>query len=1029
MEKKESFLRGFGSYIRFVFQQDKCVFGYGCIYIVSYLLMGYLPVYLPKLVVQGVEKNWTAVKLVSYTGAFIACMFVGVWLRDGCQCQIESRNFALVQKMREQFVEKLLWVDYRHLQDQDFLDKQAVVRENLFGGSVGQAEMSTTLWKFLLPFFRLFGTLCMMVFYLGLLWKLSPILPLFVMPVPMALCINSKLIYRYQHKWAEAGSSFWQKMDYITRRTEDFSMAKDIRLYQMSDWMNGLFSKCREIRFGFKKKELTMSFVGNMLLDGAAIIFYMALYWAIVQGFLQGRLVASDVLFYAWIGTGLTDLFGWVFTQDYSMLVSRSIAYARFCNFLQFGENAAKVDQVLQKKAPCIELCHVSFHYPGTDRLILEDISLTIRPGEKLAVVGVNGAGKTTLMKLICGLLHPTNGKILLNGTDMETMAAEERYAWFSCAFQDVQFLPLTVQENITMHHKEDQRMWEALEKAGIKEDILALPLREKSMMEKSLNETAVDFSGGQKQKLVLARALYRDTGCLILDEPTAALDALAENDIYQKYASFADGKTSFFVSHRLSSTRFCDRILLLDGDFFIAAGVVLHLLSRSSLAFHGILWKQIVFSVLFLGLLAALLALSFFKNKAQQEKIYQYNEETLPDNRNYNFYINEYICKGECGKTIRMFGQQNILYQAILKMFQRTNENTQKRYQAERTQGQWVGSIQMLISGFVYLMLGLMALNKAISIGSICLYAGCVTNFVHHFNLWIQNLSRLISNTKYVKKYFDFMDTPNIKYEGTLPVEKRDDDRFIMEFRHVTFRYPGSDVDVLKDFSIKFRIGEKLAVVGRNGSGKTTFIKLLCRLYDPTEGEILLNGIDIRKYDYREYLSLFSVVFQDFQIPAFSVGQTVAAAENYDKERVRDAISRAGLSEFLEKLPYGLDTYITKDYDKNGVDISGGEAQKLAIARALYHDTPFVVLDEPTAALDPLAEYEVYAGFDELIGTKTAVYISHRLSSCQFCDDILVIDQGRAVQRGNHQKLIQEEGLYASLWNAQAQYYQTGQQ
>lgn len=462
---------------------------------------------------------------------------------------------------------------------------------------------------------------------------------------------------------------------------------------------------------------------------------------------------------------------------------------------------------------------------------------------------------------------------------------------------------------------------------------------------------------------------------------------------------------------------------------FFIAAGVVLHLLSRSSLAFHGILWKQIVFSVLFLGLLAALLALSFFKNKAQQEKIYQYNEETLPDNRNYNFYINEYICKGECGKTIRMFGQQNILYQAILKMFQRTNENTQKRYQAERTQGQWVGSIQMLISGFVYLMLGLMALNKAISIGSICLYAGCVTNFVHHFNLWIQNLSRLISNTKYVKKYFDFMDTPNIKYEGTLPVEKRDDDRFIMEFRHVTFRYPGSDVDALKDFSIKFRIGEKLAVVGRNGSGKTTFIKLLCRLYDPTEGEILLNGIDIRKYDYREYLSLFSVVFQDFQIPAFSVGQTVAAAENYDKERVRDAISRAGLSEFLEKLPYGLDTYITKDYDKNGVDISGGEAQKLAIARALYHDTPFVVLDEPTAALDPLAEYEVYAGFDELIGTKTAVYISHRLSNCQFCDDILVIDQGRAVQRGNHQKLIQEEGLYASLWNAQAQYYQTGQQ
>ena len=292
-------------------------------------------------------------------------------------------------------------------------------------------------------------------------------------------------------------------------------------------------------------------------------------------------------------------------------------------------------------------------------------------------------------------------------------------------------------------------------------------------------------------------------------------------------------------------------------------------------------------------------------------------------------------------------------------------------------------------------------------------------------FRHFVNVVTDLASNTKYVKMYFDFLDIPNRKYQGTLPIEKRDDDKFTIEFQNVSFRYPGSSKYVLKNFSIKFNIGERLAVVGKNGSGKTTFIKLLCRLYDPTEGEIFLNGIDIRKYNYKEYISLFSVVFQDFKIPAFPLGQNVAASIEYDKVKAEDALKRAGLRGLLSKLPFGLDTPVYKDFDNRGVDISGGEAQKVAIARALYHDTPFVILDEPTAALDPLAEYEIYSRFDELVGTKTAVYISHRLSSCQFCNDILVIDKGKAVQRGNHNELIKEkDGLYYKLWNTQAKYY-----
>ena len=209
------------------------------------------------------------------------------------------------------------------------------------------------------------------------------------------------------------------------------------------------------------------------------------------------------------------------------------------------------------------------------------------------------------------------------------------------------------------------------------------------------------------------------------------------------------------------------------------------------------------------------------------------------------------------------------------------------------------------------------------------------------------------------------------------------------------------------------------------NGSGKTTFIKLLCRLYDPDEGEILLNGINIRKYDYRDYMNVFSVVFQDFQLLSRPLGQNVAGSRAYDRERARKALEDAGFGERLASLPDGLDTQLYKEFGEEGVDVSGGEAQKIAIARALYKDAPFIVLDEPTAALDPIAEAEIYQQFNQIAGDKTAVYISHRLSSCRFCDEILVFDGGSIVQKGSHDELVADEtGKYHALWHAQAQYY-----
>lgn len=324
-----------------------------------------------------------------------------------------------------------------------------------------------------------------------------------------------------------------------------------------------------------------------------------------------------------------------------------------------------------------------------------------------------------------------------------------------------------------------------------------------------------------------------------------------------------------------------------------------------------------------------------------------------------------------------------------------------------------------------VYLILIYAALPGTVTVGSIARYVSCIMLLLDAAAGFVSALQMLLNNNEYLKRYFSYLDIPNPMYQGSLTVEKRDDNEYYVEFRDVSFRYPNTEVYALRHVNLKFKIGEKLAIVGRNGSGKTTFIKLMCRLYDPTEGEILLNGVNIKKYDYDEYMSIFSIVFQDFGLFAFSLGQNVAASPEYDREKAMECLVQAGFGERLSAMPEGTESYLYKDFAGSGIEISGGEAQKIAIARALYKDAPFLILDEPTAALDPVSEYEIYSKFNEIAGDKTAVYISHRLASCRFCDKIAVFDNGEIIQTGSHETLIaRQDGLYHELWQAQAQYY-----
>lgn len=328
------------------------------------------------------------------------------------------------------------------------------------------------------------------------------------------------------------------------------------------------------------------------------------------------------------------------------------------------------------------------------------------------------------------------------------------------------------------------------------------------------------------------------------------------------------------------------------------------------------------------------------------------------------------------------------------------------------------------LLSNFAaYLVIGARALYGVLPIGDVLLYAGSVTRAMSDLQTFLATGSEFDYINSYLSTYEDFIAQPSMAYDGTLPIEKRDDGQYEFAFHDVSFSYPGTNIPVLEHVTLSFAVGEKTALVGRNGAGKTTLIKLLCRLYEPTSGYITLNGIDIRKYSYKEYTQAFSVVFQDFHLFSLPLDENIAAGTEIDEAALQSSLAKVGLTDHVQQLPQGVRTRL---YNNNGsgVDLSGGEAQRTAIARALYKDAPFVILDEPTAALDPIAEAEIYEQFSQMTAGKTAVYISHRMSSCKFCDRIIVLDHGRIAEDGTHDTLLANHGIYANLYETQAQYY-----
>ena len=309
-------------------------------------------------------------------------------------------------------------------------------------------------------------------------------------------------------------------------------------------------------------------------------------------------------------------------------------------------------------------------------------------------------------------------------------------------------------------------------------------------------------------------------------------------------------------------------------------------------------------------------------------------------------------------------------------------------------------------------------------TIPSFLLYVGIVAGFGAWMNGLFEAWRKILENEKLMDDYRDFMDFGVVEEGRQAP--ERPGRTHEIRFEHVCFRYEGSEEDTIRDLNLTIRPGERLALVGPNGAGKTTLIKLLCGLYRPTSGTVYLDGRDIQSLDQRAVFREFAVVFQDVFAFSFPLADNVSCVDcgREDSERLRESLEKAGLWERVQALPKGAQTFMNKDLDEAGVALSGGEVQKLMLARALYKDAPMVILDEPTAALDPIAESEMYERYNELVQGRTAVFISHRLSSTRFCDRILFLENGRITEEGTHGELMQRGGAYAELFSIQAQYY-----
>ncbi|MGI6150388.1 MAG: ABC transporter ATP-binding protein [Christensenellales bacterium] len=403
-----------------------------------------------------------------------------------------------------------------------------------------------------------------------------------------------------------------------------------------------------------------------------------------------------------------------------------------------------------------------------------------------------------------------------------------------------------------------------------------------------------------------------------------------------------------------------------------------------------------------------------------------QFFKDVLPVNRKYGYYVNLTFEK-TCHKDFRLYDMGPMIGDTIT-AYNKTI--TQWFGGFHRKMGLFLGLFQVVVvlqTALAYGYVGARTLGGCIGIGDLTMYVSSAISFSSAVISLGTAIVMILQMLGYLEPFFELMSVPD--EASTTGSKKLDKVRSIC-FENVTFAYPKTDKKVLDGISFDIHAGEKISIVGLNGAGKSTIVKLLCRLYRPDSGRILINGTEIFEFDQESYLAGIAAVFQDFKLFNFSIQENITTKPvGVDSEKVDRILDEVGIAEKVNSLPKGMETLFGKEYDEEGVEFSGGQSQKIAITRALYKDASLVILDEPTSALDPIAEAEIYESFNQMVGDKTAIYISHRMSSSVFCDRILVVNDGKIEAFGPHGQLMQDEdGLYAKLFASQAENYKMSQ-
>lgn len=413
--------------------------------------------------------------------------------------------------------------------------------------------------------------------------------------------------------------------------------------------------------------------------------------------------------------------------------------------------------------------------------------------------------------------------------------------------------------------------------------------------------------------------------------------------------------------------------------------------------------------------------------NQSQIKKLnIQQWEERKRMNRE-NEYYSSLLTDFKYGKDIRLYACKDLLITKNKEYIEDTYQYQIKINQKFKKLTIIDNLFNMVNQLLTYGYVAYYFIQSYISIAQYSLYVTSINTFISSSYSIFNSFLNIRQNTKMMSEFKKFMEIDATYQEGNVKINPNEP--IVLEFKDVSFAYPNTTEYVLRHINCRMEGQKKISIVGENGAGKSTFIKLLMRLYDPTEGEILLNGINIKEIPIQDYYALFSVVFQDYQLIGFNLGEQITSSDTFDEEKVLQILSEVQFNHKMENLQKGLATSMLKYFDDQGIELSGGESQKIAIARALFKDGKILILDEPTSALDPLAEYEIYSQFHKMTQGKLTFYISHRLSSCRFCDEIMVLEHGEIVQLGHHDKLIlDEKGKYFEMFKAQAKYYQDDQ-